>query len=179
MLVTMCKMQKLTCLLEKVTSRFSQTKFSEIIANPNVMPPSHPLIDAEKEEMNGKFCENELSLMVNKAHFDNDEQWWVYCTVDISSINGLLPGQQSGLFGNFFKRWNSFRSRLESWSFRNNFPNKINNVNFQGFMYFRASYVLAGKSNAGNWKTILRLYYGKKFLSNWESTLLWNNWSSK
>ena len=52
------------------------------------------------------------------------------------------------------------------------FPTKLNNVNGQEFMYFRASYVLAGKSNAGNRKTILRPYYGKKFLSNRESTLL-------
>ena len=74
MLLTMCKMQKLTCILEKVTSRFSQTTFFEIIANPTVMPPTHNIIDAEKEEMNGKFCEKELSLMVNKAHFDNDGQ---------------------------------------------------------------------------------------------------------
>ena len=70
----MCKMQKLTCILEKVTSRFSQTKFFEIIANPFVLPPTHTIIHAEKEEMNGKFCEKELSLMVSKAHFDNEGQ---------------------------------------------------------------------------------------------------------
>ena len=43
-------------------------------SNPTVMPPTHNIIDAEKEGMNGKFCEKELSLMVSKAHFDNEGQ---------------------------------------------------------------------------------------------------------
>ena len=45
------------------------------------------------------------------------------------------------------------------------FPIKINNVTDEEFTYFRASEVVASN-------TISRPYYGKKILSNQESTLL-------
>ena len=69
-------------------------------------------------------------------------------------------------------RRNSFRRRSESFSLRYNFPTKLNIVTDEEFTYFRAAEVVASKSNAGNRNTISRHYYGEKFLSNQESTLL-------
>ena len=42
------------------------------------------------------------------------------------------------------------------------FPTKLNNVTDEEFTYFRASKVVASKSNAGNRNTISRPYYGEK-----------------
>ena len=42
------------------------------------------------------------------------------------------------------------------------FPTKLNNVTDEEFTYFRASEVVASKSNAGNRNTISRPYYGEK-----------------
>ena len=55
------------------------------------------------------------------------------------------------------------------------FPTRLNNVTDEEFKYFRASEVVASKSNAGNQNKISRTYYGENFLSNQESTLLKNN----
>ena len=52
------------------------------------------------------------------------------------------------------------------------FPTKLNNVTDEEFTYFRASEVVAIKSNAGNRKTISRPYSGKKVFIKQESTLL-------
>ena len=41
------------------------------------------------------------------------------------------------------------------------FPTKLNNVTDEEFTYFRASEVVASKSNAGNRNTISRPYYGE------------------
>ena len=38
------------------------------------------------------------------------------------------------------------------------FPTKLNNVTDHEFTYFRASEVVASKSNAGNWKTTSKPY---------------------
>ena len=70
----MCEYRRLTCLLEKVTSRFLQTNFFEIVAIPTVNPPTYSLIDVEKEEISGKFYEKELSLIGNKADYNKNGQ---------------------------------------------------------------------------------------------------------
>ena len=46
----------------------------EIVAIPTVSHPTYSLIDAEKEEIKGKFYEKELSLIGNKADCDKDGQ---------------------------------------------------------------------------------------------------------
>ena len=72
-----------------------------------------------------------------------------------------------------FVRRNSFRRRSESFSLRNNFPTKLNNVTDEEFTYFRASEVVASESNAGNRNTISRPYYGEKvFIKSGEYTLI-------
>ena len=53
------------------------------------------------------------------------------------------------------------------------FPTKLNNVTDQELTYFRASEVLASKSNAGNRKTISRPFYGEKnFIKSGEYTFI-------
>ena len=49
-------------------------KVFEIVAIPTVNPPTYNLIDAEKEEINGKFYEKELSLIGNKADYNENGQ---------------------------------------------------------------------------------------------------------
>ena len=68
----MCEKRRLTWLLEKVTSRFLQV--FEIVAIPTVNPPTYSLIDAEKEEISGKFYEKELSFIGNKADYNENGQ---------------------------------------------------------------------------------------------------------
>ena len=46
----------------------------EIVAIPTVNPPTYSLIDAEKEEISGKFYEKELSLIGNKADYNKNGQ---------------------------------------------------------------------------------------------------------
>ena len=46
----------------------------EIVAIPTVNPPTYSLIDAEKEEISGKFYEKELSLIGNKADYNENGQ---------------------------------------------------------------------------------------------------------
>ena len=54
-----------------------------------------------------------------------------------------------------------------------NFPTKLNNVTDEEFTYFRASEVVASKSNAGNRNTISRPYYGEKvFIKSGEYTFI-------
>ena len=53
------------------------------------------------------------------------------------------------------------------------FPTKLNNVTDEEFTYFRASEVVASKSNAGNRNTISRPYYGEKvFIKSGEYTFI-------
>ena len=53
------------------------------------------------------------------------------------------------------------------------FPTKLNNVTDEEFTYFRASVVVASKSNAGNRNTISRPYYGEKvFIKSGEYTFI-------
>ena len=53
------------------------------------------------------------------------------------------------------------------------FPTKLNNVTDEEFTYFRASEVVASKSNAGNRITISRPYYGEKiFIKSGEYTFI-------
>ena len=47
--------------------QISKNRVFEIVAIPTVNPPTYSLIDAEKEEISGKFYEKELSLIGNKA----------------------------------------------------------------------------------------------------------------
>ena len=49
-------------------------KVFEIVANPTVNPPTYSFIDAEKEEINGKFNEKELRLIGNKADYNENGQ---------------------------------------------------------------------------------------------------------
>ena len=49
-------------------------KLFEIVAVPTVDPPIYSLIDAEKEEINGKFYEKELSLIGNNADYNENRQ---------------------------------------------------------------------------------------------------------
>ena len=63
----------------------------EIIPTPTVNPPTYSLIDGEKEEING-------NLYVKELDFNKNGQWWVYCTFDFNSINGLFPRQHFGQF---------------------------------------------------------------------------------
>ena len=49
-------------------------KVFEIIAIPTVNTPTYSLIGAEKEEINVKFCEKELSLIGNKADYNENGQ---------------------------------------------------------------------------------------------------------
>ena len=46
----------------------------ELFAIPTVNPPTYSLIDAEKEEISGKFYEKELSLIGNKADYNKNGQ---------------------------------------------------------------------------------------------------------
>ena len=46
----------------------------ELVAIPTVNPPTYSLIDAEKEEISGKFYEKELSLIGNKADYNENGQ---------------------------------------------------------------------------------------------------------
>ena len=46
----------------------------EIVAIPTVNLPTYSLIDAEKEEISGKFYEKELSLIGNKADYNENGQ---------------------------------------------------------------------------------------------------------
>ena len=46
----------------------------EIVAIPSVNSPTYSLIDAEKEEINGKFYEKELNLVGNKADYNKNGQ---------------------------------------------------------------------------------------------------------
>ena len=46
----------------------------EIVAIPTVNHPTYSLIDAEKEETSGKFFEKELSLIGNKADYNENGQ---------------------------------------------------------------------------------------------------------
>ena len=46
----------------------------EIVTIPTVNPPTYSHIDAEKEEINGKFYEKELSLIGNKADYNENGQ---------------------------------------------------------------------------------------------------------
>ena len=46
----------------------------EVVAIPTVNPPTYSLIDAEKEEISGKFYEKELSLIGNKADYNENGQ---------------------------------------------------------------------------------------------------------
>ena len=73
-------------------------KVFEIVAIPTENPPTNSLIDAKKEDISKKFSKKELSLCGNKADYNGNGQWWVYCTFDYNSINGLLPGQHFGQF---------------------------------------------------------------------------------
>ena len=77
-------------------------KVFEIVAIHKVNPPTYSLIDAEKEENSWKVSETELSLIGNKADYNENGQWWVYCTFDFNSINGLFPRQHFGQFINIF-----------------------------------------------------------------------------
>ena len=53
------------------------------------------------------------------------------------------------------------------------FPTKLNNVTDEELTYFRASEVVASKSNAGNRNTISRPYYGEKvFIKSGEYTFI-------
>ena len=49
-------------------------KVFEIVAIPTVNPPTYSLIDAEKEEIKGKFYEKEFSLIGNKADYNENGQ---------------------------------------------------------------------------------------------------------
>ena len=49
-------------------------EFFEIVAIPTVNPPTYSLIDAEKDEISGKFYEKELSLIENKADYNENGQ---------------------------------------------------------------------------------------------------------
>ena len=55
------------------TQIFADNVF-EIAAIPTVKPATFSLIDAEKEEISGKFYEKELSLMENKADYNENGQ---------------------------------------------------------------------------------------------------------
>ena len=77
---------------------FLSDKIFEIVAFPTVNPPINSRFDAGKEEINWKTFEKELSLIGNKADFDKDGQWWVHCTLDINSINRIIPRKHSGQF---------------------------------------------------------------------------------
>ena len=46
----------------------------DVVAIPTVNPPTYSLIDAEKEEISGKFYEKELSLIGNKADYNENGQ---------------------------------------------------------------------------------------------------------
>ena len=46
----------------------------EIAAIPTVSPATYSLIDEEKEEISGKFYEKELSLVGNKADYNENGQ---------------------------------------------------------------------------------------------------------
>ena len=49
-------------------------KVFEIVAISTVNPPTYTLIDAEKEEISGKFYEKELSLIGNNAEYNKNGQ---------------------------------------------------------------------------------------------------------
>ena len=49
-------------------------KSFEIVVIPTVNPPTYILIDAEKEEISGNFYEKELSLIGNKADYNENGQ---------------------------------------------------------------------------------------------------------
>ena len=51
-------------------------------------------------------------------------------------------------------------------------PKELNNVTDEEFTYFRASEVVASKSNAGNRNEVSRPYYGEKVFINQECTPL-------
>ena len=50
------------------------TQIFEIVAIPTVNSSTYSLRDAEKEEINGKFYEKELSLIGNKSDYSEDGQ---------------------------------------------------------------------------------------------------------
>ena len=78
-------------------------KVFKIVAIPIVNPPTYSLIDAEKEEISGKFYEKELSLIGNKADItkmDSDE-----FTVHLISTASMdyFPDNTLASFRNFCK----------------------------------------------------------------------------
>ena len=79
---------------------FTEEDF-EIVAILTVHPPKYSLNDAEKEEINGKFFEKELSLIANiMTKLDNDE--FTVQLISAASID-LFPGHFLASFRNLCK----------------------------------------------------------------------------
>ena len=137
-------------------------KVLETVAIPTVIPLTDSLIDAEKKEISGKFYEKELSLVGDKA--DYNENGTVEITVHLISIALMefFPDNTLAKFKEEIALDGDWRFALSEIIF----PTKLNNVTDNEFTYFRASEVVASKSNAGNRNTISRPYYCENVFNN-------------
>ena len=68
------RIAKTDLLVRKGYKQISTDEVFEIVAIPTVNPPTYSLIDAEKEKINAKFYEKELSLIGNKADYKENGQ---------------------------------------------------------------------------------------------------------